>query len=79
MSGFVISPGALRQSGRAVRRKVAGGHTWLDWLGQALRAVTTRRYLAEMDDRMLRDIGITRMDASQEANRAPWDFGPRPM
>ncbi|SFL17107.1 DUF1127 domain-containing protein [Falsiroseomonas stagni] len=79
MSGFVISPGALRQSGRALRRKAAGGHTWLDWLGQALRAVTTRRYLAEMDDHMLKDIGLTRMDAAQEANRAPWDFGPRSM
>ncbi len=79
MSGFVITPGSLRQGGRAASRKAAGGNTWLDWLGQALRAVTTRRYLAEMDDRMLKDIGITRMDASQEASRAPWDFGPRPM
>lgn len=79
MSGFVITPGALRQSGPALRRKAVAGNTWLDWLGQALRAVTTRRYLAEMDDRMLKDIGLTRMDAAEEANRAPWDFGPRGM
>ncbi|WP_439552643.1 DUF1127 domain-containing protein [Falsiroseomonas sp.] len=79
MSGFVITPGSLRHGARAARRKAAGGNTWLGWLGQAFRAVTTRRYLAEMDDHMLKDIGLTRMDAAQEANRAPWDFGPRSM
>jgi uncharacterized protein YjiS (DUF1127 family) len=43
-----------------------------------LRAVWTRRQLAEMDDRMLRDIGISRVDALQEADRLPWDLTPRP-
>ncbi len=42
------------------------------------RAIQTRRQLAEMDDRMLRDIGISRLDALQEAERAPWDLAPRP-
>jgi uncharacterized protein YjiS (DUF1127 family) len=41
-----------------------------------LRAVITRRYLAEMDDRMLKDIGISRTDARQEAERLPWDITP---
>ncbi|WP_043344660.1 DUF1127 domain-containing protein [Belnapia moabensis] len=41
-----------------------------------LRAAITRRYLAEMDDRMLKDIGISRMDARQEAERLPWDITP---
>jgi uncharacterized protein YjiS (DUF1127 family) len=44
-----------------------------------LRTATTRRYLAEMDDRMLKDIGISRMDARLEAERLPWDITqPRP-
>ena len=37
------------------------------------RSIQTRRQLAEMDDRMLRDIGISRADALQEADRLPWD------
>jgi len=41
-----------------------------------LRAVTTRRDLAGMDDRMLRDIGISRVDALREADRLPWDLVP---
>ncbi|MCO6419952.1 DUF1127 domain-containing protein [Siccirubricoccus sp. KC 17139] len=41
------------------------------------RAIATRRQLAEMDDRMLRDIGISRADALHEAERAPWDLGRR--
>ncbi len=43
-----------------------------------LRAIGTRRQLAEMDDRMLRDIGISRVDALQEADRLPWDLTLRP-
>ncbi|TCZ57146.1 DUF1127 domain-containing protein [Roseicella aquatilis] len=42
------------------------------------RAIQTRRQLAEMDDRMLRDIGISRVDALHEAERLPWDLTPRP-
>ena len=39
-----------------------------------LRAAVTRRQLAEMDNRMLKDIGISRVDALQEADRLPWDL-----
>ena len=46
-------------------------------LGAMLRAITTRRHLAEMDDRMLKDIGISRVDALREAERLPWDLGRR--
>ena len=41
------------------------------------RAIQTRRQLAEMDDRMLRDLGISRLDALHEAERLPWDLAPR--
>jgi uncharacterized protein YjiS (DUF1127 family) len=43
-----------------------------------VRALQTRRQLTEMDDRMLRDIGISRVDALHEADRLPWDLTPRP-
>lgn len=42
------------------------------------RAFQTRRQLAHMDDRMLRDIGISRVDALREADRLPWDLTLRP-
>ena len=41
------------------------------------RAMTTRRLLAGMDDRMLADIGVSRSDAWMEAERRPWDLTTR--
>jgi uncharacterized protein YjiS (DUF1127 family) len=35
-----------------------------------------RRSLAELDDAMLRDIGVTRAEALAEARRSPWDVPP---
>lgn len=49
---------------------------WTAWMQVVLRTVTTRRQLAQMDDRMLRDIGLSRSDALREADRAPWDIDP---
>ena len=48
------------------------------FLSGMAQAIATRRQLAEMDDRMLSDIGISRADALAEFSRAPWDCGPRP-
>ena len=42
-----------------------------------VRARQTRRLLAEMDDRMLADIGLDRGQAHMEASRAPWDLTQR--
>lgn len=53
------------------------GRVW-DLLRRVWHARRTRRDLAEMDDRMLADIGIGRADAYEEARRAPWDVAPRP-
>ncbi len=50
--------------------------TWASWMREALRTIGTRRHLAQMDDRMLKDIGVTRAEALNEAERAPWDIGP---
>ena len=60
-----------RATGRALMRQA-----WTA-LGEMARARRTRRLLAEMDDRMLADIGIGRGDALMEASRAPWDLGSR--
>ena len=37
-------------------------------------AIRTRRILAELDPRLLKDIGISRGDALREAARLPWDY-----
>jgi uncharacterized protein YjiS (DUF1127 family) len=68
MSGHALSRPLL---GRTARRQKAG---WLVWLAEAMRTIETRGHLAEMDARMLKDIGITRSQAEAEANRAPWDL-----
>lgn len=49
------------------------GAAFLHRLRCAWQVVSTRHVLAEMDDRMLSDIGISRAEAQLEANRAPWD------
>ncbi len=59
----------------------AGGNTLMRqaWtaLAEMARTRQTRRVLAEMDDRMLADIGIGRGDALMEASRVPWDVSSR--
>jgi uncharacterized protein YjiS (DUF1127 family) len=42
-----------------------------------LRAIEERRILATLDDRMLSDIGVNRLEADREAGRAPWDIQSR--
>ncbi|BDG71217.1 DUF1127 domain-containing protein [Roseomonas fluvialis] len=61
----------------AVRFMAARGNGWLVPLHRVLQAIETRRQLAEMDRRMLADIGISRSEALEEARRAPWDLAPR--
>jgi uncharacterized protein YjiS (DUF1127 family) len=77
MSATVSSrPLRPRQAARQAKAGVRGG--WLRWLVVMLHAIETRRRLAEMDDRMLRDIGVSRSEALEEAARAPWDITHRP-
>ncbi len=44
---------------------------------RAWRNAVTRRELAELDDRMLADIGVTRAAVLAEMDRFPWDDRPR--
>ncbi len=50
--------------------------TWGDALRWAMLVVRTRAALAEMDGRMLADIGLSRGDAMHEAGRRCWDLAP---
>ena len=52
-------------------------HTLVHRLGLMWEARRTRRILAELDVRQLKDIGVSRSEAEAEAARAPWDIGPR--
>jgi uncharacterized protein YjiS (DUF1127 family) len=56
---------ALRRSGEAAGRVAQIGLTWLERSRQ-------RRQLAELNDYMLRDIGLTRLDAWAEAEKPFW-------
>jgi len=46
---------------------------WGAWLRRAWRAHVTRRELAALDEHLLRDIGVNRLDARAEAERPFWD------
>ena len=46
----------------------------VDRLALMLEVWRTRRILAEMDPRLLKDIGISRGEAQAEATRALWDI-----
>ncbi|APT57352.1 hypothetical protein RGI145_09845 [Roseomonas gilardii] len=50
---------------------------FLDVLARVHHAIESRRHLAEMDDRMLSDIGISRGEALTEAARPAWDLESR--
>ncbi len=53
--------------------------TWRPFAQAASRAwrnAVTRRELAELDDRMLADIGLTRAAVLAEMDRFPWDDRP---
>ncbi|MBE9604590.1 DUF1127 domain-containing protein [Acetobacteraceae bacterium H6797] len=58
----------------ATRAAPARTHgVWFAWLARMVRTVSTRGHLAEMDDRMLRDVGLDPIEARREMMRKPWD------
>jgi uncharacterized protein YjiS (DUF1127 family) len=64
---------------RRGRISIAGGIRRLTFvlirvLDLAFVVQRERRLLMSLDDRMLRDIGLSRCDASVEARRSPWDI-----
>ncbi len=56
----------------APRWSTRAGAGFAQLFAMAWRVVTTRRDLAEMDDRMLQDLGISRAQAQFEVSRPVW-------
>jgi len=61
-------PHPHRSAGRQLYAWAGVVSTWLQRSHQ-------RRALAELDDRMLRDIGLTRLQAQREAAKPFWSAG----
>ncbi len=74
MSDFTIgSVRPARQGSLRAAFATVGGA-----LHDMLRARRTRRMLADMDDRLLADIGVGRGEALDESRRPMWDLARRP-
>jgi uncharacterized protein YjiS (DUF1127 family) len=79
MSGHVIPNSALARRDISATRRVPaklwmtkGWMTWFGTVARMVRAIEERRILSTLDDRMLSDIGLNRLEAEREATRAPW-------
>lgn len=72
----VWTDSSRRQAGDVdiVGRLWAAVSNGLSRLAAAYRIARQRRELAELDDRLLHDIGITRSEAHNEAARSFWDI-----
>jgi uncharacterized protein YjiS (DUF1127 family) len=60
----------------AARRPVTGPH-FLSWLRSAMDRARQRHKLGELDDRLLRDIGIARSQAREESSKPFWQVAHR--
>ena len=66
---FVLN---LRPIGRAVRGRLDPlARSW-SWLRQCRERRRQRRALAQLDERLLRDIGLSRMQAAAERAKPFW-------
>lgn len=70
MAFITVAPAA-----KTTRRPMTALYTALArWNPQRMMAIKEqRRMLADLDDHLLSDIGITRNDAEREAARSFWD------
>jgi uncharacterized protein YjiS (DUF1127 family) len=64
-------PAASDPAFRGVPRRVSGRGLAV-WLHAAIRRWRQRRILEQLDDRALRDIGISRSEALAEAGKPFW-------
>ena len=64
---IATSPALPTRRGGMLTRALAQVRIWIERSRQ-------RHALAELDDRLLRDVGITRWHAKREAARSYWDY-----
>ena len=80
MSGYTSAPRFFRPAATAAAGHARPVRAWARafWarLVEMHRAAETRRELGKLDPRLLADIGLSRAEASREAERWPWDLGP---
>ena len=80
MSGYTSAPRAFRPTAATTAGHGGSVRAWARafWARLTLmrRAAETRRELGTLNPRLLADIGVTRAEASREAERWPWDVGP---
>jgi uncharacterized protein YjiS (DUF1127 family) len=79
MSGYTSAPRFSRPaavSGGVRPRVLARARAFWARLMLMRRAAETRRELGTLNSRLLSDIGVSRAEASREAERWPWDLGP---
>ncbi len=62
---YFVRPSRTKVDSGLVTRLFDQVFTWLDRARQ-------RRHLAELDDRLLRDIGLSRVEVEQEISRRFW-------
>lgn len=62
---YFVRPTRIKADGGLATRLFDQLFTWLDRARQ-------RRHLGELDDRLLRDIGLSRSDVDQEISRPFW-------
>jgi len=62
---YFVRPTRTKANGGLVTRLFDQVFTWLDRARQ-------RRHLGELDDRLLRDIGLNRADVENEVSRPFW-------
>ena len=78
MSGYTSALRAVRSGAGADHRGSVRAWVGSLWAKLALmrRAAETRRELGGLNSRLLADIGVSRAEASREAERWPWDLEP---
>jgi uncharacterized protein YjiS (DUF1127 family) len=70
-----ITSGRIASHRISLRSRLA---SILGAMGHAFALYMSRRDLAELDDRMLKDLGISRAQAQFEASRPVWQDDPLP-
>lgn len=61
----------MRDGTGRLGRLIDGG---FDWYARRRQAIRQRRDLAQYDDYMLKDIGLSRADVEQEIRKAFWQY-----